>query len=74
MELQRGPKKSTSPDRIRPRERETSFSHFAHREKRERTRVIYQVEKTYSIDNLLEELARVHANFWIIMPHKRLVL
>lgn len=25
-------------------------------------------EKTSSIDNLLEELARVHANFWIIMP------
>lgn len=27
-------------------------------------------EKTSSIDNLLEELARVHANFWIIMPRR----
>lgn len=32
--------------------------------------VIYHREKTSSIDNLLEELARVHANFWIIMPRR----
>lgn len=32
--------------------------------------VIYHGEKTSSIDNLLEELARVHANFWIIMPRR----
>lgn len=32
--------------------------------------VIYHEEKTSSIDNLLEELARVHANFWIIMPRR----